>query len=547
MNEQGEQQTAATQQRISTALFALIVTGIFAVVAIFGLVHHEMWRDELQAWLVARDAHSLPGLLQNMKYEGNPALWHFFLFLITMFTHNPVSMQVFHLIIACGFIFVFNRYSTLDRRYNFMFSFGYFTAYEYSIISRSYGMAVLLIMIACALYRQRYSRYILLGVVLALLANVTGYGIVISGVFAGVLAIDYYYYSDKDTNKLKHLLAGIAIVAAGILFSIYQVLPEPDNSFPVSYADGLFQADRWGVVFSKLLTTYFYIPRLDGMNFWNTNCYFDGAPQVQLPVADWLSANTEYLWFWFLLPLVTFLLSVSIFLRKPLILLLYAGITLGLLFFYYYTNLAFSRYCGFLVIILIVGYWLEQYYPEKQYHNSRLAFLSGLGKKIQTPFLVTVLAANMIGAAVAYSKDYSYEFSPSHSVAKYIRENKLDTMTVSGANFYIISPLAAYLDTQLYYFQMNDFGSFCVYNSRVRWDMPVPEINNSIMALMKTGRSKLLVVSSYEWTHTNDGGAHFVPVTNGMIAGDVRIRFLQSFAAGIVPDEEYYVYLVYRE
>src|SRR5262245_42429684 len=70
--------------------FALIVTGCFLVIAIFGLFHHEMWRDEHQAWLVARDAHSIPQVFQNMKYEGNPALWHLLLFLITRFTHNPM-------------------------------------------------------------------------------------------------------------------------------------------------------------------------------------------------------------------------------------------------------------------------------------------------------------------------------------------------------------------------------------------------------------------------------------------------------------------------
>jgi hypothetical protein len=64
----------ATKSGISPLLFALLVTGAFAIVLLFGMAHHEMWRDELQAWMVAREAHSLGGLLNNMKYEGNPVL-----------------------------------------------------------------------------------------------------------------------------------------------------------------------------------------------------------------------------------------------------------------------------------------------------------------------------------------------------------------------------------------------------------------------------------------------------------------------------------------
>src|SRR4249920_3250537 len=85
--------------------YSLIVTGVFLCFAAFGLWHHEMWRDEHQAWLVARDAHSLSQFFQNIRYEGNPGLWHSLLYLITCFSHNPVYMQVLHLMIACGFIF----------------------------------------------------------------------------------------------------------------------------------------------------------------------------------------------------------------------------------------------------------------------------------------------------------------------------------------------------------------------------------------------------------------------------------------------------------
>src|ERR1700677_3760207 len=86
-----------SKQHINPLFYSIIVTGVFFLIVLFGLIHHEMWRDELQAWLLARDSHSVFELLKNMRYDGHPPLWHFFLFLITRFTHNPVYMQALHL------------------------------------------------------------------------------------------------------------------------------------------------------------------------------------------------------------------------------------------------------------------------------------------------------------------------------------------------------------------------------------------------------------------------------------------------------------------
>jgi len=39
---------------------------------LIGVYNHEPWRDEFQAYLIARSSHSLGELFQNIKYEGHP-------------------------------------------------------------------------------------------------------------------------------------------------------------------------------------------------------------------------------------------------------------------------------------------------------------------------------------------------------------------------------------------------------------------------------------------------------------------------------------------
>ncbi len=42
--------------------FAAMLTLAFVSLALIGILNHEMWRDELQAWLIARDSLSISDL-----------------------------------------------------------------------------------------------------------------------------------------------------------------------------------------------------------------------------------------------------------------------------------------------------------------------------------------------------------------------------------------------------------------------------------------------------------------------------------------------------
>ncbi len=521
--------------------FALMVTAGFFVIALLGMLSHEMWRDEHQAWLVARDANSLPQLLDNMNYEGNPALWHFFLYWITRVTHDPIYMQAFHLLVATSFIFIFNRYAPLSNLHKILFSFGYFPLYEYAVISRSYGLGILLVFSICALYKNRTTKYILIGVLLAFLANVTIYAVVIACCIAGILVLDYFLYQQKNGKAMMQLAIGLVIFILGVAFSFYQIWPDKDNSFPASYATSLFDFPRWWQVSSKLFITYTYIPQIEE-HFWNTTIYFkDTGTTATGNFSDWLQVHPDYLLKWVIIPIIIFISGILIFLRKPLILLLYLGATLGLFSVYYYTALMHSRYCGYLLIALVICYWLSEYYPEKKYYGT----LSGLGKKISRPFLTVVLALNVIGAIVAYSMEMQYNFSPSKEVANYIKENKLDSLPIVGITDFTISPLATYLDKKIYYPQMNDFGSFTIWSKKRKDQMTFNEAVASLGAFIDKRNQKVLWIKDSAPQVSMDG-TNQQDMEKAILRNDLQVDLLKKWGPGIVADERYFIYLVQK-
>ena len=71
-----------------------IVWGLFALANAVGLATHEMWRDELQQWMIALDADGVTSLLANMRFEGVTPLWHLCLFGLSRLTAHPASMQI---------------------------------------------------------------------------------------------------------------------------------------------------------------------------------------------------------------------------------------------------------------------------------------------------------------------------------------------------------------------------------------------------------------------------------------------------------------------
>jgi hypothetical protein len=78
---------------------------LFVLIAVYNairLFRHAMWRDELQAFMVAAASNTPLDLFAKLKYEGHPGLWHLLLWVVTRFTTDPVAMQVLHLVIALG-------------------------------------------------------------------------------------------------------------------------------------------------------------------------------------------------------------------------------------------------------------------------------------------------------------------------------------------------------------------------------------------------------------------------------------------------------------
>ena len=156
-----------------------IIWAIFVIaITYFKFNYHELWKDEWQAWFVAKDK-SLTEVFSFLYYEGHPALWYIYLKIFTFFSSLARPEYIIHfahtITVAAGLYFLFVKFR-LPTIVKVLLALSYFVFFEYGIVNRGYFLVILFAFWAASLLKMEdYSR-VQLGVVLFLLCQTEVYG-----------------------------------------------------------------------------------------------------------------------------------------------------------------------------------------------------------------------------------------------------------------------------------------------------------------------------------------------------------------------------------
>ncbi len=494
--------------------YAIGITTLFLILGGYGAMHHEMWRDEIQAWLLARDSTSVFDLLANMKYEGHPALWHLCLMPLTHITHNPIIMQVFHLLIAATTVFLFTRYAPFHWIHKFLFSFGYFALYEYAIVARNYALGLLLITIFCVLYRERYKRIVWIGIVLILLSHTSVHALIVAISIGVALMAEYlYFYCCKEealTENRQLVWLGFVLIGIGIVTAILQLNPPSDYGFAVGW-NFEFKFQRMNNI-TKIMTQALLPYPKAVVGFWGSNRLNNiGLFQlIRLPLC-------YLIFFW----------CIFRFLKRPTALVAYSMATVGLLAFFYVKYGGSIRHHGFVFITFVFTSWIYYDCPEIELPFDRISEFAQKGfGAVFTVFLIV----NFLGGMTAIRMDSQHIFSNAKRTVEYIKEQGMQDMLMIGHGSPPASTIVGYLEKdRMYYPQGTRFGSF------VRWDRTR---RNTV--------TKETIVMLSEMLQTQYDQDVLIIVNSALdveLIEQYQLIFLESFTGGTLGSEYYYLYL----
>ena len=432
--------------------------GVFVLLTVVGLWRHEVWRDEAQAWLLARDSDSLGALFYNSRYEGHPLLWHGCLFLLAKVSHSLRMMQGFNGLIAIASSVLIIKKSPFSLLQRGLIAFGYFSFYEYTVLSRSYGLGVFLIFLFCVMYCQNRPRYWGLTAVLVLLANTSIFGLAISGSLAIALFYRLFFAPanqlpdgmSRSENARSRWMYYSGVLLAGWGLSAYQIMRA---MFGVEAA-GVIYAESgdggWLEGANKLLQiglkSYLPLPNVS-FHFWNGHLLEDLSRLPNVGVGFLILSG--------LLVVFSLIWSALLLRRTPVFLWAYGWglLSMGGLFVLVYRGA--TRHYGHLFILLLACLWLSRGWFGYQQPSH-----SGLGNQI----LTAVLCLHVFAGAHAYVADVRLPFSSAYEAAKLIESSELPLL---GLHQRPVSTLSAYLDRPIYYPEPEQLGSF--------WDISFPE------------------------------------------------------------------------
>ncbi|MDB4991059.1 MAG: rane protein [Myxococcaceae bacterium] len=334
--------------------FAALLSLVHFSLLVYFSQSHELWRDEVRALNIVLDSNSPLDLLGKLHNEGHPILWYAVLYLGYGVLHTKAVLVLASLLIAEGAVFVLAAYAPFPRWQRVLFALGLFPLYEFSIMCRNYGLAMLLGFVYAALYERRFVRPVWFGLVIALFANTTAFCAVIAAWMTLLWSLERIYVEVRRKDLVlalrSRMALGVSTALLGIAFSIY-----------------VFRADA---------TALFYRPQNISVDA-ALAAFYEHLTHPASRLSDLFSLSGT-------LPLTiaVWLVTLYLLIRNPFI----AGLFYGsIAAFDLFSALIYgpaTRHKGLAYVIIIAALWLDAQLPVRELPRSLGALCRALAPVI---------------------------------------------------------------------------------------------------------------------------------------------------------------------
>lgn len=441
-------------------------------------------------------------LVHYVHYEGHPLLWYLVLWGPARFTANPVALKVVAGVVTSAIYLVIGVWSPFSRLEKALLFLGYFISFEYTVLSRMYGLCLLAMLVYVHRRSVHPSRYVGNAVWLGILANTDSLGVMLSL----ALGIEYAWSEAGEwrENAASRLKAAKALTTYVVLlgFSVWSGWPSPDVSRRASDPFGLF-AFRLGhfLTASYQVIVGPWLPIQPGFpqHFWH-------------PV--WQPYQVS------LIPAV--LLVYWLLFRRDTNLLLLVGITIA-------ESVAFNHLV----------------YPGRTRHFgiTFMAFLAALWIQRHGKTAISRLARMMLGLSaaagvLAAGVQWHHPFSNAGATAAWIRAHHLQDAELVGTLDTSVAAVAEELERPIYFLDCNCSNRFLLFSNKrdsFRWDQ-IPE--RLSVATQQLGNDRMILVISARLTdqeQTLIEQRHF------------HITELAEFTGAEETVEDFYLYQIDKE
>lgn len=467
------------------------------------LWHHQMWRDELNAFAIAAGSRTVPELLQNVRYEGHPWAWYFLLWLISKFSHNPMGLKVLQAGVGTALYFVVGMFSPFRWWERALLFASYYFIFEYTVLSRMYG----LVLLAAFLYLLRRTRSdsgaVGHALLLGAMANLDMTGVLLSLAFA----LEYLWSQWKPgamggaPQRGVKIAQAITVYVVCVAVSGLSMLPQHDASSKVDQGRlfGGAGPSLSRVFVSEVVVPY--LPTLTGVkgSFWGTDLR---AHRLLFPL---------------MLPVVLGILAWTVRRWSNLWVLLGGEILLSTAFGYL-VYLGMPRHWGMTFVAFVGCLWILRAYRQRV-----------------TPVAYLLLGLSAMAGVHATVSSWQRPFSNAEATAHWMQAKGWNHLPIVASQDYTVLGVGAVLEQPMYALDCRCERPFLKINA-ARDGYRVTDLPSRMLDARNALHAERMVLVT----------AHPIeaPDMSMLEQEQFAVESLQQFVGAEIPEDNFYVYLV---
>jgi hypothetical protein len=428
--------------------FAVAGTLVYVAYLIAGHAHHEMWRDEVHSWTLARQADGFWDLVTGDRvYEGHPPGWFWYLRVWTFLTRRPWGLHAATIAAMGTAALLFLRHAPFPRLLKLALLGSYLIGFEYGVMSRNYTLTWLLLVVFCSVLQPLRPRFVSLATVLGMMALTSVFGMFIACALA-VMMLPLGVHldrSDRTPSSItfranpRFLLGAAGFIVVLAFFAWSTAPPDPNYNTPGWQPERL---NLEGVAYAFRRLTHAFLPMRPNVSpqFWTT---FDHV--------------------WRFVPTLALVVGIGLFGASVAALRSGRFETAGLVFGYLTMSTfilvrygAEMRHLGHFVLLFIAATWVHRLKAPRENHTLSTALL----------LLCAGFQIQSFGAA-AYA-DWRYVFSGGREMAAWIEDARLQDVPIVAGPDALILTVTSYLDRPFISAQTEEINATQVFHSRRR-------------------------------------------------------------------------------
>ena len=461
---------------------------VFAIYEAYRLWAHDMWRDEIQSWMIAVVSTWPWDVIELTRYEGHPPLWFLYLWPFTRITADPEFLKVAYAIVMFPVIGLIALKSPFRLYEKLLLLVGYYILFEYGTIHKHYGLTVLLVFTIAVSWRRLVRHPLIAALLLGLLANTNYFGAVMS-----ILLCVLVLVADRGRRKQGWIIAAVYapfLIVAAITMARASELAAPSfGTWHLAWEPGrAFRA-----LGSAALA---FVPITDPTagHYWNPHLLRQAAAGLALPVMVLASIT---LW------------------RNRLVWLAFLAFFAAVMALFYTRYSGASWHSGTIFVFFIVCVWLIGRADDR-------------GPAARAALLVLLLL-NAYGGLNAAVWSTQRPISNARRAADWIRAEGLAGGFWIGTPDYTASTVAGYLQRRFRYPECGCRGTYIKWGER-RHLSRAEALRKALATAQRRRPAESYLVTNYR-------------LSRKTLSGPGSIVSLKEFR-GSEDDEDYYLYLL---